>query len=416
MQWIEIDGREYRLGSLKLELEDLDLIAWLSHQSLYPKVFWKEKDGLTTRAALGNLIAFPHLPRLSEGFDFRLYGGMRFAKRHTHDDTWRGFPQECFWLPQIEVTQEREKTHAIFYYLNDDSPLPVHFQEGDLPPVSFSILDRQDTPDFHSWNTQVEQILQKIESGAIGKLVLARKTSLQFSHSLSPWPLMKHLRDNSQKATLFTFQLAPDLCFFGATPEKLFSREGNALNTDAVASTRPRGETQEEDRRLEEELLSHPKEKREFAFVKEFLETNLKPLSEEISWDGADRILKGSHVQHIHNRLNAKLKAHVTDSDLIRTLHPTPALGGYPQQASLSLLKETESFDRGWYGAPVGVISPRRSSFYVAIRSALMRERALHLFSGTGLVQGSTPKREWEELEQKIRSYTEMTCGNSCAK
>lgn len=414
MSPFEIDGRIYPFDQLKLELPTLDLIAWLSRQPLYPKVFWQEKESGVVRAAVGNLLSFSHVPDLSTSnpLDVRLYGGMRFGQNKHNDETWRSFPQTCFWLPQIEVSQEDGKTVAAIHYLNEKSSLAeaqhLDFSDAPLEYLTPSLMDRQETPDFPKWQKSVEQVLDEIASHRIDKFVLARKSILHFSSPLSPWPLLKRLKEKARQATVFAFQLSPNVCFLGATPEKLFQRKENFLTADAVASTRRRGKTPEEDLQLEQELLCNEKEKREFKFVSEFLKNSLHPFSEEIKWEGPDGILKASHVQHIHNRLSVKLKSGISNAQLIHALHPTPALGGFPRDSALSILKNIEAFDRGWYGAPIGVISPSGASLHVGIRSALIRERSLHLFAGTGLVEGSVAEREWEELEQKIRPFTEV--------
>jgi menaquinone-specific isochorismate synthase len=409
MATFEIDGRVYSINQLDESLPDIDLIRWLDSQPIYPKVFWRERDSSITRAAVGNLLSFGHVPRFSDSTspDIRLYGGIRFAPKSHDDETWGGFPGSCFWLPQIEVSQGEDKTQAIHYSLNERSVVETN-PLGEMRINDYSLLDRQETPCRENWDKGVAEVLEEISSGHIAKVVMARKTACRFAKLVSVWPLFTHLVQKAKSATLFAFQLSPTLCFMGATPEKLFHREGNLLSTDAVAATRARGKTPEEDLQLEQDLLSNPKELREFAIVKDFLTGALAPLSEAFAWEGPDRILKASHVQHIHNRLNATLKNGVSDADLIRALHPTPALGGFPREAALSFLQKKEPFDRGWYGAPIGTISPQRSALYVAIRSALIRERSLHLFAGTGLVAGSDASREWEELEQKIRPFTEL--------
>lgn len=410
----EIDGKIYPLDQFKLELPALDLISWLSRQRLYPKVFWKEEGIL--RAAVGNLLSFSHAPVISafNAIDVRLYGGMRFTQNRHNDETWRGFPQTCFWLPQIEVSQEKGKTEVIIHYLNEKaSPADAGlFDFADTPLKAAampSLIDRQETPDFVHWQKYVGHALEEMASGRMDKLVLARKSSLHFSSPLSVWPLLFHLNESAKQAAVFAFQLSFNLCFLGATPERLFQREGNLLKTDALAGTSLRGKTPEEDQQLEDKLLNQPKEYREFKCVAEFLEKSLRPLSQEMEWEWPKmRVLKTSHVQHIHNRLSIQLKPEISDAELIRTLHPTPALGGLPRDNALSFLKNIEPFDRGWYGAPIGYVSPKGANLYVGIRSGLIRERSLHLFAGTGLVKGSHAESEWEELEQKIRPFTEL--------
>lgn len=412
---IAIDGRTYPLNQCKQTLPPIHLIRWLEDHPLYPKVFWKDRDGQTTYAAVGNLFSFPHVPRFSGAthLELRLYGGIRFSEKyHREDTTWRGFPKTCFWLPQIELSQQGEMTEATTYSLHErpcldaelfaiKTPSPQHFK-------THTLLNRIDTPTFKTWQDNVDQALKAISSGTIDKLVLARRTMLQFSQPLSIGACLSHLVHHAQSATLFAFQLSPSLCFLGATPEKLFERTGCELNTDVIAGTQPRGSTFEEDALLERALLHSGKDRHEFSIVKRFLQQAISPFSKEMKWDGQDQILKTSHVQHIHNRLKATLKGEVFDEELIKALHPTPALGGYPKEKADLLLQEIEPFDRGWYGGVVGMISPKSANLHVAIRSALIRESSLHLFAGTGIVQGSHAEREWEELEQKIRLFIEL--------
>ena len=397
---VEINGKPYPLHRQTIALADLDLIAWLEAHPLYPKIFWQEKETGLTRAAVGSIATFSDVPRVLS--DIRLYGGTRFQGTAG---LWEGFPSTQFWLPQIEITQSSTHTEAIVY----ESATP-HLAHATQNPNSLAaphpFLTRSDLPDYNGWQSRVDAALQAISSGLIDKVVLARKTTLQLPHTVSAWSLLRQLKPPS--GARFAFHLTPKLCFLGATPERLFLKRGNALSTDAVAATCPRGKTSAQDAQLAEELLQSPKNQREFQVVKQFLEAALSPHSDLLAWEGEDRVLKGSHVQHIHNRLHATLKQATSDADLIEALHPTPALGGYPRDAALALLKEIEPFDRGWYGGLVGMISQESTHLYVAIRSALLQDKELHLFAGTGLVKGSTPEKEWEELEQKISPFMEQ--------
>jgi menaquinone-specific isochorismate synthase len=406
MSPITINGRILPLCHMIETLPKIDLMAWLDAQAIYPKVFWKERDSHITRAAVGSLLHFSEVPEFtgSSGFDVRLYGGLRFCKNRRKDKIWQEFPEVGFWLPEIEISQEDGKTSAVSYSPSASLNLRGNLRRGELP----KFLEQVHLPCQENWQKSVEFILNKFSSDQIDKLVLARKTSFTFASPPSCWHILSTLSERAKGATLFAFQLSPQVCFLGATPEKLFQRRGNLFSADAVAATRPRGKTLEEDQQLETDLLTSSKEQREFGIVKDFLGEALLPLSEKMQWEEVDRVIKGSHVQHLYNCLKAELKEGISDRDLIHALHPTPALGGYPRDKSLDLLKEIEPFDRGWYGAPVGVIGNQQTSLYVAIRSGLIQGCQAHLFAGTGLVPGSIPDREWEELEHKVRPFTEL--------
>jgi menaquinone-specific isochorismate synthase len=390
-----INGKNYSLDLKKITRGKIDPLSWLHSQPLYPKVFWKEKHEDTIRAAVGSTLLFSEVPSISDP-DIRFYGGMRFDSR-AKSSVWQSFPSSSFWLPQIELScfEDRSEIH---YYCPDSEEVETRSYNPSKP----AILSQTHLPSFPEWEKLVETTLNAIQSNQINKLVLARQTTMSLDAPLSPFTLIEKLLNQNTHSTLFAFQMSPSLCFLGATPEILFKREGSFLTTEAIAGTRRRRPTQEEDTKIEEELLSSEKDRREFEIVKQSLQATLSPLSKSAEWEEKDRVIKTAQLLHLYNRLRIELKTDLSDAELITLLHPTPALGGYPKETALPLLQQLEPFDRGWYGAPIGMVSSQSSAFYAAIRSALIKEREIHLFAGLGLVEGSCPKKEWEELNAKM--------------
>lgn len=93
--------------------------------------------------------------------------------------------------------------------------------------------------------------------------------------------------------------------------------------------------------------------------------------------------------------------------EILSTLHPTPAVCGFPTEEARDLIAETELFDRGMYAGPVGWFGGEESEFAVGIRSALVETGLGALvYAGTGIVKGSNPSLEWDELELKISQVT----------
>ena len=117
-------------------------------------------------------------------------------------------------------------------------------------------------------------------------------------------------------------------------------------------------------------------------------------------------------MQHLYKKFSCELKTPLLDRDLLDALHPTPAVGGTPRDKALSYIKKNEPFDRGWYAGPIGWISPVKSDIVVAIRSALIKDDTIHLFAGTGIVQGSIPLKEWEELDNKTAQFMDLFHAN----
>ena len=115
-----------------------------------------------------------------------------------------------------------------------------------------------------------------------------------------------------------------------------------------------------------------------------------------------------SAPSHLFSRVVGQLKDGVGDGQLIKRLHPTPAVGGYPTENALAEIERLEPFERGWYAGPVGWVSAEAAEFAVAIRSGMLERNSLSLYSGAGIVPGSTPQLEWEEIEHKIGDFLEI--------
>ena len=117
-------------------------------------------------------------------------------------------------------------------------------------------------------------------------------------------------------------------------------------------------------------------------------------------------IKEAGNVAHLHSIFEGRLKAGLGDEELIQALHPTPAMGGFPQKNAYDWIVREEVFDRGSYSAPIGWVSPKASHLVVGIRSLFIDGKKMHLFSGAGIVGSSFAEKEWEELENKIKPFT----------
>jgi len=388
-------SRKQMLGS------EIDLLAWLETQTDTPKLYWKSRDSESEMAAIGSVLLLNEVPLFDAGNDasVRFWGGHSFfPSADPKDKSWHTFPRTAFFLPKHELIKTSEGIEVITHSINkplteaiEVLPTPVS------PPCSLSQKGLH-LPEEKHWEEMIHYSLGQILDGPLKKVVLARRSTLQSSKAIDPFSLLGNLPKS--QATLFALQFDPRQTFVGATPERLYKREGATVWTEAVAGTRPRGETPETDRLLEAELRASYKEKKEFSFVKTSLEHALKPLCDIFNF-GADKVLKTPNVQHLWAKAQGKLKDGVRDEELLETLHPTAAMGGHPKQEALSHLFEKEPFERGWYASPIGYIGTEGAEFVVGIRSALIEEKELHLFAGAGIITGSNPADEWKELEDK---------------
>ena len=135
-------------------------------------------------------------------------------------------------------------------------------------------------------------------------------------------------------------------------------------------------------------------------------------LCKEVREEEEVSIVRLRDCQHLVRRFEGILADGKTESDILETLHPSPAVGGCPVKAALEWIEREEPFDRGWYAGPVGWVGYDSSEFAVGIRSGLIDGNTLSLYAGAGIVPGSDAEREWAEIESKLETFSRMLMQN----
>jgi menaquinone-specific isochorismate synthase len=258
------------------------------------------------------------------------------------------------------------------------------------------------------WTSAVRGGLERIRSGALRKVVLARTRRYHASGALDPVGVLARLSARESRGFRFLIEAGAGRAFLGVTPERLVSRSGRTARSEAVAGTRPRGVDGVADRLLGESLLASAKDRREHEFVVERVRETLASCAASLRLDPEPRLLRLAYVQHLATRVVAELRAGTSDADLVRLLHPTPAVAGAPVVEAIHALREFEPFDRGLYAGPVGVASRDGAEIAVAIRSARIEGDALTAFAGAGIVEGSDPAEEWRETGHKLLAFERL--------
>jgi len=266
------------------------------------------------------------------------------------------------------------------------SPRVVMTKKGPIPLLRAGGSSFLHTPSLQSWKTTVDHALSLIDQRVLQKVVLARMTTVEASIQLgTPQPM----------GISFALLWDEEHIFLGNTPETLFERKGALLSTEALAGTKTLAIASKE-------LLSSKKDREEFFFVRDTIIEKLSPYCKKITYDIEPKIKKTKTLQHLWTPITAHLSKDISDEFLLALLHPTPAVGGLPSETAQNFIYAHESFDRGLYAAPIGIQKENFSHFIVAIRSALQKEKKMHLFAGTGIVALSHSELEWEELNGKI--------------
>ncbi|MDX1679427.1 MAG: chorismate-binding protein [Akkermansiaceae bacterium] len=185
-----------------------------------------------------------------------------------------------------------------------------------------------------------------------------------------------------------------DQGFAGATPELLLSMNGSELRTMALAGT-----ARSEDRDI---FAVDEKEIREHEYVAQTLEAKLLDLG--ILERGEREILDLGPIVHFLTPIRVELSQPVAPAELLKRLHPTPALGPLPRTATTmkQLIDWRERLDcPAGFGAPYGVWENGRFEAVVAIRGVWWEDNTLKLPAGCGVIEASRMVNEWRELRLK---------------
>jgi menaquinone-specific isochorismate synthase len=350
----------------------------------------------------------------------RYYGGLRFdapqpAEGALPSPAWRRFGAYRFVLPRFELVQrgERQALACNLVLPRDREQAPALLEAARALTVSASApdaalpapLSRVDRPTKDDWTQMVRWVLDAIATDRVEKVVLARQVELALGRGVDPAGVLHHLKAATPGCFHFALRPPAGPAFLGASPERLFRWQDRQVVCDALAGTRGRGDTPEADAALREELLTSEKERREHAFVQTAIEEDLEAVCTAVEGPERPSELLLARGRHLHARLTGTLRPDVTAVELLAALHPTPAVGGVPRDAALGAIRAQEPFDRGWYAGPVGWIGADAAEFAVGIRSGLVWPDRLALYSGAGIVEGSVPDREWDEIEQKIADF-----------
>ena len=414
----------------QVEVENIAAMQWLALQSTPIKTYWANRNQEFKMAGVGvaHEISGQELPDLHALFaelhslltprypDLRYYGGFQFNRGSQPSREWESFGAYRFIIPQFELHRSNAGAFLVcnFYYqVGKENRLDdliaeldqVHFEVTLSDREERTALHRQDVPDREAWQTAIQTALDDMELGKYEKVVLARRATLTFNDPVDPVAYLLRLRRMSEETFNFYFQTDEDHAFLGATPERLFKRQDRRILTEAIAGTRPRGKTTRDDERYAKALLTSDKELREHSIVVDMIKNVLDKHCRALQVDEEVQITRLSHVQHLCKHFSGELDSTTSDADLIHDLHPTPAMGGYPTHKALEAIETLEPFNRGWYAAPIGFVGHGHTEFVVAIRSALIERERVSLYSGAGIVKGSDPGEEWQEIEDKISKF-----------
>ncbi|MBJ7362224.1 MAG: isochorismate synthase [Ilumatobacteraceae bacterium] len=242
-----------------------------------------------------------------------------------------------------------------------------------------------------------------VRSGAITKAVIAREIRVSSSIPIDVHAVLLRLRATFARSYRYSIN-----GFIGASPELLVEVKGDRIRSHPLAGTTPRTGDPKTDDELARKLIASMKDQVEHRVVIDVIHEMLLPWCSYLDWEPEPSVLQVANVQHLGTLIEGHLSAvRPSVMEIVRTLSPTPALGGHPRDAALALIADVEELDRGPYGGAVGwVDGSGNGTWAVAIRCAELSDDRLtaRLIAGGGIVAASDPDAELAETQAKFQA------------
>lgn len=346
-----------------------------------------------------------------------LFGGFTFDPDNEVKNEWREFPESFFAVATYQLVIQNDKAYVSIHLITEDAENAKRFdllrkerdqlihaaQVKELKTYEKPIMTNYEELYKEQYLDSIQNVTNLIKERKAEKVVMARSLLLNFQESVSAPQVLSQIINEQPESYLFGLE-RDDLLFFGASPERLVKVvNGNAFSS-CVAGSIKRGKTAEEDKALGQSLLNDAKNLGEHRYVVDMIAKTFAENCIDYKIPKQPKLLKIRDIQHLFTPVEGKLSSNATILQLVKHLHPTPALGGVPRKAALEVIRNYERMNRGLYAAPIGWIdSEGNGEFAVAIRSAALIKDKAYLYAGGGIVADSKPNLEYEETLVKFR-------------
>lgn len=255
-----------------------------------------------------------------------------------------------------------------------------------------------------SFKAAVSKARQYITDGDVMQVVLSQRLSVPFAGS--SLNLYRALRCLNPSPYMFYLDLE-DFHVVGSSPEILVRLVDDIVTVRPIAGTRHRGTNEEEDQALEKELLADPKELAEHWMLIDLGRNDVGRVASVGSVKVTEKMLveRYSHVMHIVSNVTGRLKPGFSALDVLRATFPAGTVSGAPKIRAMEIIDELEPIKRGIYAGAVGYLAwSGNMDTAIAIRTAVIKDKTLHIQAGAGIVYDSVSQNEWNETMNKGRA------------
>jgi len=276
---------------------------------------------------------------------------------------------------------------------NLDSEVDVaHFDEyiklrKKLNPTS----EKDSSTSEKAYEQSFDIVMQKLQTKEATKIVLSAKQNIETEKSA--FDIFSNIASKDSYELAYLLHLPTGETWIGCTPEILLKKRSESYSTISLAGTISNDGKQQ----------WHEKEIREQQVVTDYITKRLNEIDANISV-GTTYSKAAGMIQHLCTDISFTSSESL--SSLIKLLHPTPAVLGYPTSTALSAIKTAESHERELYSGVVGFQSSSKgeADIFVNLRCGKLHQNSITLFAGGGIMPDSTKENEWNEVQMKFKS------------
>ena len=262
----------------------------------------------------------------------------------------------------------------------------------DLSDIENDVVVQDDFSSKQNHIKLIERGVKAISKGEFRKVVLSRKEVVEFSDFDIFYSFLLLLKTYSNAFVYLWYHPKVGL-WMGATPETLIKIKGKTFETMSLAGTQEYKGSIAVDWK--------PKEIDEQQLVTDYVLQKLEAISDVVTSEEVQTI-KAGNLLHLKTQIKGKFTS--STADLIETLHPTPAVCGYPKKATKDFILNYEGYNREFYTGFLGEINLPKSELFVNLRCMQLVDTIVHIYVGGGITLKSNAEKEWLETVAKTKT------------
>ena len=326
-----------------------------------------------------------------------------FDLKDKNNFPWSDLKKEYFIIPEILFIINQNSTLNFNLIIDEKTNIEKikKYIKKTLKELSAKVtiashrtiksIKKETYPNKKQYLKIFNQTKKAINNGIAKKIVLSKIEKHSITEKMNMYQIHKDMEKKYKDCFNYIVQLDKEEYFIGSSPELILKLKQNKISTISLAGTS-----------TDKDKLNESKEIKEQEYVTKYLETIFKKIGTEIKKTKTKK-LQLNYAYHLKTKIFAKVKNKKHILELLKTIHPTPALSGYPKKESINFINNKEPFNRGYYAGAIGLYDLKGEGFfYAGIRSALIKNKNIYLFSGGGITEESDYLKEWEETNLKL--------------